>query len=85
MVDLVVYHIEFAHIRPLNMVLLLMGVFKIYLTAWLNSTAVKDHLVRKIMVDLVVHHIEFAYIRPLNMVFILMSVFKVNLTDWLVF
>ena len=84
MVDLVVHHIELAHIRPLIMVLILMGIFKIYFTAWLNSTAVENHLVRKTMVDLVVHHIEFANIQPLNMVLILMRVFIVSFTGWLV-
>ena len=54
MVNLLVHHIEFADIRPLNVVLILMGVFKVYFTAWLNSTAVEDHLVRKTMV-----HIEY--------------------------
>ena len=73
MIDLVVHLIEFAHIGPLIMVLILMNVLKLCLTARLNSHlkttdefAVKNHLVRKTMVDLVVHHIEFAYILPLK-------------------
>ena len=70
MVDLVVHDIEFAHIRPFIMVLILKDVFKVYFTARLNSTAVENHLVRKVMVDLVVRHIEFAHIPPLNMVLI---------------
>ena len=67
------------------MVLIIIGVFKEHLTAWLSWTAVENHLVRKTMVDLVVDHIEFALIRPLNMVFILMGVFKVDFTGWLNF
>ena len=73
MINLVVHLIEFAHIGPLIMVLILMNVLKLCLTARLNSHlkttdefAVKNHLVRKTMVDLVVHHIEFAYILPLK-------------------
>ena len=85
MVDLVVHHIEFAHIRPFIMVLILKDVFKVYFTARLNSTAVENHLVRKVMVDLVVHHIEFAHIPPLNMVLILMRVFIVGFTSCLFF
>ena len=57
-----VHHIEFALIRPLNMILILTRVFKVYFTAWLNLTAVENLLVRKTMVDLVVHHIELAHI-----------------------
>ena len=79
MVDLVEHHIEFAHIRPLIMVLILMDVLKVCLTTWLNSTAVENHLVRKTMVELVVHHIEFAHIRPLNMALIFRRVFIVGL------
>ena len=92
MIDLVVHLIEFAHIGPLIMVLILMNVLKLCLTARLNSHlkttdefGVKNHLVKKTMVDLVVHHIEFAHIQPLNMVLILMGVFKVDFTGWSVF
>ena len=64
-VGLVVHHIEFVHIRPLLVVLKLIGVFKVDFTAWFNLTAVKNRLVRKAIVGLVVHHIEFVHIRPL--------------------
>ena len=76
-------HTEFAHTRPLNMALILMGVFEVDYTGWLNSTVVENYLVRKTMVDLVVNHIEFAHIRPLNMVLILMGVFELDFTGWL--
>ena len=62
MINLVVYHIEFADIRPLNMILIWMSVFKVYFTAWLKSTEVENHLVGMTMVDLVVHNIELAHI-----------------------
>ena len=35
MIDLVVYHIEFTHMGPLNMVFILMGVSKVGFTGWL--------------------------------------------------
>ena len=73
-----VHHIEFALIRPLIMVLILMGFFIVDFTGWLNLTVVENQLVRKTMVDLVVHRIEFANIRTLIMVFILMGVFIVD-------
>ena len=37
MIDLVVHHIEFAHILPMNMVFILMDVFKVGATGWLVS------------------------------------------------
>ena len=51
MINLVRQHIEFAHIRPLIMVLILMDVFKVWLTARLNSTAVENHLVKTIWLE----------------------------------
>ena len=82
MVNFVVHHIEFAHIQPPNMVLILMRVFKVGFTGWSFFNRGQNYLVRKIMVDFVVHHIEFAHIQPLNMVLILMGVFKVDFTGW---
>ena len=67
MVDLMVNYIELAHIRPLNMVFILMRVLKWLLPAGYFLNRGQNYLVRKTMVDLVVHHIEFAHIRPLNM------------------
>ena len=83
MVDLVVHHIKFAYIRPQNMVLIFMRVFKMSFTGWLVFNRDQNHLVRKKMVDLVVNHIEFAYIRPLKMVLIIIGIFKEYLTVWL--
>ena len=51
MVDLVVLHIEFAHIQPLNMVLILMRVLIVGFTGWLFFNRGQNHLVRKTMVD----------------------------------
>ena len=79
MVDLVVNYIELAHIRPLNMVFILMRVLKWLLPAGYFFNRGQNHLIRKIMVDLVVHHIEFAHIQQLNMVLMLMRVFIVGL------
>ena len=62
MVDLVVHHIEFAHIQPPNMVLILMRVFKVGFTGWSFFNRGQNYLVRKIIVVLVAHHIEFAHI-----------------------
>ena len=67
MLDLVVHHIDIAHIRPLNMVFILMRVLKWLLPAGYFFNRGQNYPVRKAMVDLVVHHIEFAHIRPLNM------------------
>ena len=66
MVDLMVNYIELAHIRPLNMVFILMRVLEWVLPAGYFLNRGQNYLVRKTMVDLVVHHIEFAHIRPLN-------------------
>ena len=85
MVDLVVYHIEFVHIQPLNMVLILIRVIKVGFTGWLFLKCGQNHLVRKIIVDLVVNHIEFAHIQPLNMILILMLHFYSGFTGWLFF
>ena len=65
-----VNHIGFAHIQPPNVVFIIYKRFKVVFTAWLNSTAVENHLVEKFKVGLVVNHIEFAHIQPLNVVFI---------------
>ena len=62
MVDLVVNYIELAHIRPINMLFILMRVLKWLLPAGYFFNRGQNNLVRKTMVDLVVHHIEFAYI-----------------------
>ena len=70
MVDLVVHHIEFAHIRPLNRFFILIGVLKWILPAGQFFNRGQNHLVRKTMVDLVVNYIELAHIRPINMLFI---------------
>ena len=78
-----VHYIEFANIRPLNMVLILMRVFIVGFTGWLVFNRDPNLLVRKKMVDLVVKHIEFAYIRPLKMVLIIIGVLKEFLTAWL--
>jgi len=51
MVELVVHHIEFAHIQPLNMVLLLMRVFIVGLPAGYFFNCGQNHLVGKTMVD----------------------------------
>ena len=83
MVDLVVNYIEFVHIRPLNKVFILMGVFKVDFTGWLFLNRGQKYVVRKTMIDLVANHNEFAHIWPLNMVFI--GVFKVDFTGWSVF
>ena len=85
MVDLVVHHIDLTHILPLNMVFILMDVFKVGSTGWLVFNRDQNHMVRKTMVDLMVNFIELAHIRPLNMVFILMVVLKVAFTGWLFF
>ena len=39
---LVVTHIEFAHIRPLKVVLTLIGGFRVVFTAWWNSTTIEN-------------------------------------------
>ena len=67
---LVVNQIGFAHIRPFNIFLILINVFKMDFTARSNSTAVENHLVEKFKVGLVVNHIGFARIQPLNVIFI---------------
>ena len=69
-VVLVVNHIGFANIQPLNVVFITHKRFKVVFTAWLNSTAVENHLVEKFKVGLVVNHIGFAHIQPLNVFFI---------------
>ena len=38
---LAINHIEFVHIRPLYVVLILIGIFKVDFTAWLNLNAVE--------------------------------------------
>ena len=63
-VGLVVNHIGFANIRPLNVVFIIDKRFKVVFTAWFNLTAVKNHLVRKTMVGLVINHIGLVHIRP---------------------
>ena len=70
MVVLVVIKIGFAHIRPLEVVSRLIGVFKVDFTDWLNLTAVENRLVRKAIVRLVVNHIKFVHIRPLKVILI---------------
>ena len=67
-VGLVVNHIGFAHIRPLNMVFIIDKRFKVNFTDWSKLTTVENHLVRKVILGLVVNHIGFAHIRPINVV-----------------
>ena len=62
---LAINHIEFVHIRPLYVVLILIGIFKVDFTAWLNLNANENRLVR-----LVVNHIKFVHIRPLKVILI---------------
>ena len=64
MVVFVITNIGFDHFRPLNAVLILMGVFKVDFTAWSKLTAVKNHLVGKSIFGLVVTHIGFVHFRP---------------------
>ena len=45
---LVVNHIGFAHIRPLNVIFILVSHFKVDFTAWSNLTAVENLLVERI-------------------------------------
>ena len=63
-----VTHIGFVHFRPLKVVLILIGVFKVDLTAWSKLTAVENHLVRKAIIGLVVNHTESAHIRLIKVV-----------------
>ena len=51
MVDLVVHHIEFAHIQPLNMVLIMMLVFIVGLPAGYFFNCGQNHLVGKTILD----------------------------------
>ena len=78
MVVFVITNIGFDHFRPLNAVLILMGVFKVDFTAWSKLTAVENHLVEKYIFGLVVTHIGFVHFRPLKVVFKLTGVFKVD-------
>ena len=73
---LVVTHIGCVHFRPFKVVLILIGVFKVDLTAWSKLTAVENHLVRKAIFSLVVTHIGFAHIRPLEVVLTLIGGLK---------
>ena len=57
MVVLVVIKIGFAHIRPLEVVSILIGVLKVNFTAWSNFTAVENHLIGKAIAGLMVSHI----------------------------
>ena len=50
------------------MVLILIGVFKVDLTAWSKLTAVENHLVRKAIIGLVVNHTVSAHIRLIKVV-----------------
>ena len=68
MVVFVMTNIGFDHFRPLKVVLILTGVFKVDFTAWSKLTAVENRLVRKTIFSLVVTHIGFAHIRPLKVV-----------------
>ena len=70
MFGLVVSHIGFVHFRPLKVVLILIGIFKVDLTAWSKLTAVENHLVRKAIIGLVVNHTESAHIRLIKVVLI---------------
>ena len=65
---LVVTHIGCVHFRPFKVVLILIGVFKVDLTAWSKLTAVENHLVRKAIIGLVVNHTESAHIRLIKVV-----------------
>ena len=55
-----VKHIGFAHIRPLNVNLVLLSIFKMDFTAWSNLTVVGNHLVGKAILGSVVNHNRFA-------------------------
>ena len=57
-----------AHNRPLNAVLILMGVFKVDLTAWSKLTTVENNLVGKSIFVLVVNQTESAHIRLIKVV-----------------
>ena len=57
MVVLVVIKIGFAHIRPLEVVSIVIGVLKVNFTAWSNFTAVENYLIGKGTSGLVVSHI----------------------------
>ena len=63
---LVVIIIGLAHIRTLNVIVILISVFKVDFTIWWISTAVKNHVTGKTMCGLVVNHIGFANIRLLK-------------------
>ena len=65
------------------MVLILICVFKVDFTAWLNLSAVTNHLVRKAIFSLVVTYIGVAHIRPLKVVLTLIGGFRVVFTAWL--
>ena len=65
---LVVTHIGCVHFRPFKVVLILIGVFKVDLTAWSKLTAVENHLVRKAIIGLVVNHTVSAHIRLIKVV-----------------
>ena len=56
-VVLVVIKIGFAHIRPLEVVLILICVLKVNSTAWSNFTAVENHLIGNAIAGLMVSHI----------------------------
>ena len=64
----VMTNIGFDHFRPLKVVLILTGVFKVDFTAWSKLTAVENHLVRKAIIGLVVYHTESAHIRLIKVV-----------------
>ena len=70
-----VTHIEFAHIRPLNIILILISFFKVDFTAWSNLTAVENRVVGKAISSLVVNYIGFAHIQPLEVVLTLIGGF----------
>ena len=76
MVVFVMTNIGFDHFRPLKVVLILTGVFKVDFTAWSKLTAVENHLVGKSIFGLVVTHIGFVHFRSLKVVLILIGVLK---------
>ena len=68
--SLVVAHIEFAHIRPLNIILIWISILKVDFTARSNLTAVENDVVEKAMSGSVVNYIWFVHVRLIKMILI---------------
>ena len=83
MVVLVVIKIGIAHIRPLEVVSILIGALEVNFTAWSNLTVVENRLIGKAIAGLVINHIEFVHIRSLYVVSILIGVLKWILPGWI--